>query len=62
MGRRSRQDRSSRHGFDTEELAAQMAAAGFSDVTGRRCHEIVRGDHRYPLFLAIGVLDGAPGG
>lgn len=40
------------HGFDRGELAAQLRAAGFSEVTFEHAYDLVRDGHRYPLFLA----------
>lgn len=43
------------HGFDREALGAQLADAGFTDVTFRDCHQIERDGGRYPIFLGVGV-------
>lgn len=40
------------HGFDHEALAGALRAAGFADVSFRRCHQVVRHGRTYPLFLA----------
>ena len=40
------------HGFDRDELAAQLRAAGFADVAFEHAYDLVRDDHAYPLFLA----------
>jgi ubiquinone/menaquinone biosynthesis C-methylase UbiE len=40
------------HGFDRAELAAQLAAAGFTDVEFRQCGQISRDGATYPMFLA----------
>jgi predicted TPR repeat methyltransferase len=45
------------HGFDRSWLTARLEAAGFTDVSFRRCHEIVRDDGTYPLFLATARID-----
>ena len=45
------------HGFDRSWLTARLEAAGFTDVSFRRCHEIARGDGTYPLFLATARID-----
>ncbi len=41
------------HGFDRTALAAQLTAAGFSDIDFSTCFEVPRGPHRYPVFLAV---------
>lgn len=41
------------HGFDHDALAGDLRRAGFTDVSFRPCHHIVRDGHTYPLFLAI---------
>ena len=43
------------HGFERDDLAAQLAAAGFSDVTFRDCYRIDRDGVDYQVFLAIGT-------
>ena len=43
------------HGFNQSALASCLDAAGFTDVTFRRCHQVVRAGTTYPLFLAICV-------
>jgi predicted TPR repeat methyltransferase len=40
------------HGFNHSTLEALLDRAGFTDVTFRRCHYIVRDSGTYPLFLA----------
>lgn len=40
------------HGFDHDALADDLRDAGFTDVSFRRCHQIVRHGRTYPLFLA----------
>jgi predicted TPR repeat methyltransferase len=40
-------------GFDLDDLAAQLRAAGFAGVDVTRVHEIERGDRTYPVFLAV---------
>lgn len=40
------------HGFRRPELAAELAAAGFGDVTFRDCGHVERPDGRYSMFLA----------
>jgi predicted TPR repeat methyltransferase len=44
------------HGFGRAGLTALLEAAGFRGVAFERCHEIVRGDATYPLFLATAHL------
>jgi hypothetical protein len=39
------------HGFDRAKLRAQLADAGFRDVTFDACFELKRGDRAYPVFL-----------
>jgi ubiquinone/menaquinone biosynthesis C-methylase UbiE len=39
-------------GFDRADLGRRLEAHGFDQVTFRTCHEIVRADGTYPLFLA----------
>lgn len=39
-------------GFDTAELGATLAAAGFADVRVERLGEMIRHGRPYPLFLA----------
>lgn len=41
------------HGFKRPELAAQIQAAGFSDVTFEHAYDLHKDGHDYPLFLAI---------
>lgn len=41
------------HGFHRAELAAQLEAAGFGDVTFEHAYDLAKGGHDYPLFLAI---------
>ena len=43
------------HGFDQASLAAQLATAGFTDVTFQRCASVERDGGTYPLFLATGI-------
>lgn len=43
------------HGFDRAALASTLERVGFSDVTFRHCHDMVRDGVSYPLFLATGV-------
>lgn len=40
------------HGFDHDALADDLRKAGFTNVSFRRCHQIVRDGRTYPLFLA----------
>lgn len=40
------------HGFDRDDLAARLEAAGFEGVTFRHCYEITRPEGSFPLFLA----------
>ena len=40
------------HGFDHGALADDLRKAGFTEVSFRRCHQILRHGHIYPLFLA----------
>jgi predicted TPR repeat methyltransferase len=40
------------HGFDRTALAAQLEAAGFTDVRFQPCYEIEKEGGRFPLFLA----------
>jgi len=39
-------------GFERSALAAELAAAGFTDVVFQDCYHIVRDGMNYPLFLA----------
>lgn len=41
------------HGFDRDELAAQLHTAGFAEVEFSDCGEIRRDDGDYPMFLAV---------
>jgi len=43
------------HGFNRDALAATLSRTGFADVVIETCHEMVRDDRRYPLFLATSV-------
>ena len=43
------------HGFRRPDLAAQLEAAGFRDITFRDCHHVEREGVAYPLFLATCV-------
>lgn len=45
------------HGFRRPELADQLAAAGFGEVSFRDCHEMVRDGVPYSLFLAVARPD-----
>ena len=40
------------HGFERDDLASQLAAAGFSDVAFRDCYRIDRDGVDYQVFLA----------
>ncbi len=40
------------HGFERSKLAAALTASGFTDVEFRSCHQVVRDDGSYPMFLA----------
>ena len=40
-------------GFERSQLAAQLAAVGFTGIEFRKCHHIVRDGATYPMFLAI---------
>lgn len=40
------------HGFNLEELAKQLAAAGFSDIRTEEVYELEKEGARFPLFLA----------
>lgn len=40
------------HGFERAALTAHLEAAGFTGIDIGQCHEIVRKDGTYPLFLA----------
>jgi ubiquinone/menaquinone biosynthesis C-methylase UbiE len=46
------------HGFVRSSLAADLAVAGFSEVTFEDCHHIVRDGVDYPLFLATCLKPG----
>jgi predicted TPR repeat methyltransferase len=48
------------HGFERGALAATLERVGFTDVTFRHCHDMVRDGVSYPLFLATGVRRGTP--
>ena len=41
------------HGFRRSELAAQLEAAGFSDITFEHAYDLTKDGHEYPLFLAV---------
>jgi ubiquinone/menaquinone biosynthesis C-methylase UbiE len=43
------------HGFDRDEVAAALEAAGFTRVTVGDCTEIHRDGRVYPIFLATGA-------
>ena len=40
------------HGFERDDLARDLTAAGFGEITFDVCHEIQREDRTFPLFLA----------
>lgn len=40
------------HGFKRSVLASELGATGFTDVAFHDCHQIVREDATYPIFLA----------
>ena len=42
------------HGFERDDLAEQMRAAGLSEVSINTCFEIERGTRNYAVFLAVG--------
>ncbi|MDQ1424028.1 MAG: hypothetical protein QOD72_1526 [Acidimicrobiaceae bacterium] len=44
------------HGFDREELEVNLRRAGFTAVTFTHCHDLVRDERAYPLFLATALL------
>jgi hypothetical protein len=46
-------------GFDRTALAAQLKAAGFTDVQFEQCYEIEKEGGRFPLFLAMCALRGS---
>lgn len=41
------------HGFDTGDLSARLASAGFTDVRVERVYDVVKDGTAYPLFLAV---------
>ena len=41
------------HGFHRSELAAELHAAGFADITFEHAYDLAKDGHDYPLFLAI---------
>jgi predicted TPR repeat methyltransferase len=47
------------HGFARAALGSQLADAGFTDITFRDCHQVVRDGARYPLFLGVCVRGAA---
>jgi predicted TPR repeat methyltransferase len=47
------------HGFDRTALAAQLEAAGFTDVQFDPCYEIEKEGGRFSLFLATCALRGS---
>ena len=49
-------------GFQRSMLSSHLAGAGFTEITYRDCHDIVRGGVTYPLFLATCVRGGSPRG
>jgi ubiquinone/menaquinone biosynthesis C-methylase UbiE len=40
------------HGFDRDALRVTLEQTGFADVRFDTCHQIVKGDVAYPVFLA----------
>lgn len=40
------------HGFVRSDFAAELTKAGFTDVSFKTCHHVIRHDQPYPLFLA----------
>lgn len=46
------------HGFEQDELAAQLEDAGFDDVTHEICHDVERDGVRYPIFLVTATRAG----
>ncbi len=50
------------HGFDHGALAAQLKEAGFTDVSFRPCHELVKNGRTYPIFLATAAYAGPKAG
>ena len=53
------EDFTGHHGFRRPELADQLAAAGFDEVTFGDCHEVLRHGVPYTLFLAVARPDAA---
>lgn len=41
------------HGFDTDDLSAALASAGFTDVRVEHVHDVMKDGTAYPLFLAV---------
>lgn len=41
------------HGFDTGDLSARLASAGFTDVRVEQVYDVVKDGTAYPLFLAV---------
>lgn len=41
------------HGFDTDDLSARLASAGFTDVRVEQVYDVVKDGTAYPLFLAV---------
>ncbi len=39
------------HGFDRDQLRAELEAAGFRDIAFRPAYEVTRDERAYPLFL-----------
>lgn len=43
------------NGFDTDDLTARLASAGFTGVHVEQVHEVVKDGAAYPLFMAVGT-------
>ncbi|MEO6988607.1 MAG: class I SAM-dependent methyltransferase [Aquihabitans sp.] len=41
------------HGFDHDALTADLAQAGFRNVSFQPCHHVIRDEKPYPMFLAL---------
>ncbi len=41
------------HGFDRDDLASRIRAAGLEQVSFQHAYDLRKNDHDYPLFLAI---------
>lgn len=45
------------HGFSREQFTQLLSQSGFTDITISNFAEVIKGEHRYPVFLATATAD-----